>query len=155
MHPNEKLIREFYEAFQRRDAEGMTRCYAPDVTFGDPVFPELKGDDAGAMWTMLCEQGKDLRLEFRDVAADDREGRAHWEAWYSFGPGKRPVHNVIEARFELRDGRIVRHQDTFDFYRWSRQALGFMGLLFGWTGFLRRAVQKQAAAGLRKFRARG
>ena len=154
MHANEKLIQDFYEAFQRRDAAAMGRCYAPDVAFGDPVFPELNGDDARAMWTMLCGRAQDLRIEFRDVSADDREGRAHWEAWYSFGPAKRAVHNVIDARFELRDGLIVRHQDTFDFYRWSKQAIGPLGLLLGWTGFLQKSVQKQADDGLRKFLAK-
>ena len=29
MHPHEAVIREFYAAFARKDAEGMARCYHP------------------------------------------------------------------------------------------------------------------------------
>jgi ketosteroid isomerase-like protein len=155
LHPNAQLIHSFYVAFQARDGAAMAACYAPDVRFSDPVFPALEGEAAGAMWTMLCLRGKDLVIEFRDIQADDREGSAHWEAHYSFGPSKRKVHNIIEARFEFRDGKIVRHTDSFDFHRWATQALGPLGWMFGWTGFLQGSVQKQGAAGLEKFRATG
>lgn len=39
MHPNAELIKTFYEAFQKLDAETMARCYAADVVFSDPLFP--------------------------------------------------------------------------------------------------------------------
>lgn len=155
MHPHAQLIERFYQAFQKRDAAGMARCYHPEVHFSDPAFPELRGARAGAMWTMLCAKGKDLRLEYRDVQADDRTGSAHWEAWYTFSKTGRPVHNQIDARFEFRDGLIVRHQDRFDFHRWASQALGPAGRLLGGFGFLRRKVQAMAAKGLDEFIARG
>jgi ketosteroid isomerase-like protein len=148
MNANEATIRRFYEAFQKRDAATMAACYAPDVQFSDPVFPDLRGPQAGQMWKMLCERGKDLRLEFRDVRADDRAGSAHWEAWYTFSATGRPVHNVIDATFGFRDGRIARHDDRFDLYRWSRQALGPAGLLLGWSPLLQNKVRAMAAKGL-------
>src|SRR4029079_13875976 len=101
MSPTAETIRTFYEAFQRRDAAAMGRCYTPDVVFSDPVFTHLVGDRARGMWAMLCERGKDLRVEFSDVAADAERGRAHWEAWYTFSASGRLVHNVIAARFRF------------------------------------------------------
>jgi ketosteroid isomerase-like protein len=148
MNDNDATIRRFYEAFQKRDAAAMVACYAPDVHFSDPVFPDLRGPQAGMMWKMLCERGKDLRLEFRDVRADETMGSAHWEAWYTFSATGRKVHNVIDASFEFRDGRIARHVDRFDLYRWSRQALGPAGLLLGWTPLLQDKVRAMAAKGL-------
>ena len=148
MNANAATITRFYEAFQRRDAAAMAACYAPDVQFSDPVFPDLRGPQASLMWKMLCERGKDLRLEFRDVRADDATGSAHWEAWYTFSTTGRKVHNVIEASFAFRDGRIARHADRFDLYRWSRQALGPAGALLGWTPLLRNKVRAMAAKGL-------
>ena len=106
-------------------------CYAPTVTFSDPVFPDLVGDQARGMWRMLCARGKDLRIEFRDVRAGDHTGSAHWEAWYTFSSTSKPVHNVIDATFTFSDGLIVTHVDRFDLYRWSRQALGVTGVLLG------------------------
>ena len=147
MHPNAQLITDFYAAFARQDSAPMRAAYAPDAHFSDPAFPALHGPAVGDMWTMLCQQAKDFRLEFRDVKADDRQGSAHWEAWYLFG-GKRPVHNVIHAQFTFENGRITRHVDHFDFWRWSRQAIGPAGLLLGWTPLLKRAVASRANASL-------
>jgi len=150
-HPHEALIERFYSSFQRRDAEGMIACYHPDITFSDPVFTDLRGGEARAMWRMLCERGKDLELDFRDVRADDAEGQAHWEAHYSFSATQRRVHNIIDARFHFKDGKIIRHQDTFDLWRWSRMAIGPAALLFGWLPPMQNAIRKKARAGLDAF----
>jgi ketosteroid isomerase-like protein len=154
MNANEATLRRFYEAFQKRDAATMAACYAPDVRFSDPVFPDLRGADAGTMWKMLCERGKDLKIEFRDVRADEAGGSAHWEAWYTFSTTGRKVHNVIDAAFEFRDGRIVKHTDRFDLYRWSRQALGLPGVLLGWTPLLQNKVRAMAKKNLDDYAAR-
>lgn len=152
MHPNHALIDGFYRAFSQRDHVAMARCYAPDAVFGDPVFTRLVGDEIASMWSMLCERGEDLRISWRDVHAGDDVGRAHWEARYTFSPTGRAVHNVIDATFELRDGLIVGHRDHFDFYRWSRMALGPLGVALGWTPLLRERVRKQARAQLERYR---
>lgn len=150
-HPNAELIARFYAAFARRDAAAMAQCYHPAIHFSDPVFPDLQGPAAGAMWAMLCARGTDLRVEASGITADDAAGAARWDAWYTFSGTGRKVHNVIDARFEFRDGRIVRHVDRFSFWRWSRQALGPAGALLGWTTFLRAKVRAQAAHGLARW----
>ena len=151
MHPNAELIRNFYTAFANRDAGGMAACYDPAVKFSDEVFTDLEGAWANAMWQMLCERGKDLKIEFRDIEADDATGRAHWEAWYTFSATRRPVHNKIDARFEFKNGKIVRHRDTFSFWAWARQALGPTGLLLGWSPIVKNRVRAQAAKNLDSF----
>ena len=153
MHPNVELLQRFYLAFSRRDYAAMAACYHSQAHFTDEVF-DLNGWQIGAMWRMLCVRGTDLRVEFGNLRADDSRGGAHWEAWYSFSLTRRKVHNVIEAEFEFRDGLILRHVDRFDFYRWSRQALGLPGLLLGWTDKLRAKVKTTAASGLQDFIAR-
>ncbi len=144
----EELLHRFYQAFNRRDAEAMAGCYHREVVFSDPVFPELRGERAGHMWRMLCQQAKRLEITHRIVSATADSAQVHWEARYPFSAAQRPVHNVVEASFELRDGLIVRHRDQFDFFRWSRQALGLPGLLLGWSPLLQRMVQLQAGRGL-------
>jgi ketosteroid isomerase-like protein len=146
-HPNAALIERFYAAFARRDAAAMTACYAPDARFTDPVF-DLTGPEVGAMWSMLCERGKDLALAWRDVRADDVTGSAHWEPRYTFSATGRPVHNVIDAAFTFRGGRIATHVDRFDLWRWTRMALGAKGTLLGWTPMVRNAIRAQARRGL-------
>jgi ketosteroid isomerase-like protein len=153
-HPNAQLIDRFYAAFQRRDAEAMVACYHPNVWFSDPVFHDLRDARAGDMWRMLCERATTLTVEYRDVAADERTGRAHWEARYDFSATGRKVHNVIEARFEFSDGKIVRHADTFDLWRWAGMALGAKGKLLGWLPPIQQAIHKTAVRGLDAWQAK-
>ncbi len=153
MHANEALIRAFYSAFALRDADGMIECYHPEIQFSDPVFPNLQGEEAGKMWKMLCARGKDLELTFSDVLADDLEGAAHWQARYTFSGTGRPVLNKIDASFHFADGKIVRHQDRFDLWKWSAMALGLKGSLLGWTPLVQNAIRMQAAKGLDRFQA--
>jgi ketosteroid isomerase-like protein len=151
MHPNAELIHRFYTCFQTRDSAGMGECYAADAEFSDPVFVGLKGPQVPAMWQMLCERGKDLEVEFKGIEVNDRVGRASWTAFYTFNGTGRQVHNVIEARFEFRDGKIARHRDTFNLWRWAGQALGLKGRLLGWAPPVQGAVRKQAAHHLSEY----
>jgi limonene-1,2-epoxide hydrolase len=151
MHPHEELIESFYTSFQRLDAEAMLRCYHPDIRFSDPVFPLLSKAEVSAMWKMLCSQAKNFDLTFAAIEANDQTGKAHWEARYDFSATGRRVHNKIEAEFEFQDGKIIKHTDTFDFWKWSSMALGSVGILLGWTPLLRKKVQKQARERLAKF----
>jgi ketosteroid isomerase-like protein len=153
-HPNAQLIENFYQAFKRRDPDAMIACYAPDIWFSDPVFRDLRGPRAGAMWRMLAERASGLELTFSGISADDRTGQAHWEARYLFSATGRKVHNVIDARFEFRDGKIVRHADSFDLWRWSSQALGAKGKLLGWAPPIQNAIHKTAIRGLEAFEAK-
>lgn len=146
-----QLVEDFYRAFQRHDAAAMAACYHAQATFRDPVF-ELRGARIGAMWTMLCARGKDLRVEYTNVHADENRGSADWQAWYTFKASGRPVHNVIRAGFAFSEGLIVEHVDRFGFWRWSAQALGPVGALLGWTAFLRAKVRHQALRALDEFR---
>ena len=160
MHPNQTRLDNFYAAFARLDADAMAACYAPGAQFDDEVFSLLGHEQVSGMWRMLCEatQAKNRdawKLTYSGIEADDTTGKAHWEADYRFSASRRQVHNVIDGKFEFNDaGLITRHRDRFDFWAWSRQALGIPGLVLGWTPFFRRMVRAQAAANLEKFLAK-
>ncbi|HEY2608688.1 nuclear transport factor 2 family protein [Paraburkholderia sp. RL18-103-BIB-C] len=153
-HPNSELIERFYTAFQRRDAETMVACYADDVVFSDPVFGELRGEEARDMWRMLVERAQDFSLTFDGVAADEHAGQARWVARYQFSQTGRAVVNQIDARFAFRDGRIVEHRDRFGLWLWLRQALGVRGTLLGWSPLVHRLIRAQARKGLATYRNR-
>jgi ketosteroid isomerase-like protein len=150
-NPNESLIERFYAALNSHDGESMAACYAPDVRFSDPVFPDLRGSRAGVMWRMLCEQGKDLQVQLLEREADGERGSARWHAQYTFSQTGRRVVNDVHASFRFEDGLIKQHTDSFDFYRWARQALGPPGLILGWTPLMRATVRRRAAAALAAF----
>ena len=140
--------------FARRDATAMAACYAPDARFTDPVF-DLAGAEIGAMWAMLCARGKDLTRRMARCAGRRRRGqRALGAATIRSRPPAGPSHNVIDATFVFRDGRIVEHVDRFDLWRWSRHGARREGLLLGWTPLVRNAVRAQARKGLDAWMAR-
>jgi ketosteroid isomerase-like protein len=146
-----KLVSDFYAAFGRRDHEAMASMYALDARFSDPVFGQLRGPEVTAMWRMLCEAGRDLEVTARDITAQGDRAAATWEARYTFSETGRPVHNVVEAHMTLSGGRIVEHHDHFDLWRWSRQALGPVGALLGWSPLLRALVRRRARRRLDAF----
>jgi ketosteroid isomerase-like protein len=151
VHDNASLLESFYKSFQQKDGDGMADCYHADIRFSDPVFVNLEGEQAGGMWRMLCARAADLEVEFSGIEADDEQGKAHWEARYTFSKTGRKVHNRIDARFRFRDGKIIEHLDHFDFWRWSRMALGPIGLLLGWSPIVRNKVRRQSAALLKSY----
>ena len=151
MSQNKELINKFYTSFQNKDYKTMQDCYANNATFSDPVFENLNAAEVRAMWQMLITRATDLALEFKNVAADETSGSAEWMATYTFTSTGNKVVNKIKANFVFENGKIKEHKDSFGFYKWAKQALGFKGLLLGWTSFLHNKVKQQARNNLIKF----
>jgi hypothetical protein len=148
-------IERLYAAMDARDGETMAACYAPQATFTDPVFVGLSDGEPGDMWRMLTVRSADLRVELREHDVDGAWGRAHWVAQYTFGQTGRQVVNDVRSEMRFDDaGLIVLQRDDFDFWRWSRQALGPVGLLLGWTPVLKHSVRDKARGALAAFRDR-
>ncbi|MES1217447.1 MAG: nuclear transport factor 2 family protein [Bacteroidota bacterium] len=149
MKPAELLLNRFYSAFQQLDYKTMQDCYSDDVLFSDPVFGLLKGDEAKAMWEMLCKNAQDFSLLFSDIEVlDDEYATCKWIATYTFSKTGNKVMNSIKAFVRIHNGKIIEHSDAFRLSTWIGQALGWKGILFGWTNFMKRAVQKQARKSL-------
>lgn len=148
---NKNTIKRFYTCFQQKDWKGIQACYHPEIQFSDPVFPNLKGKEAKAMWHMLVTAATDLEINYSGVEASEISGHCKWEAQYSFLRTGRKVHNRIQANFKFVNGLIIHHQDTFDIWKWSQMALGTIGLLLGWSSFMRRKIRVMAGQNLSKF----
>jgi ketosteroid isomerase-like protein len=153
-HPHADLIERFYSLLSARDGVAMAESYAADATFEDPAFGQLDADDAGAMWRMLTSRAGDLTVEVSEIDAHDETGSARWIAHYTFTQTGRPVVNDIRASFRFADGLIAQHRDSFDWWRWARQALGPPGLLLGWNPLFHNAVRNKARRTLAEFRER-
>jgi hypothetical protein len=148
-------IERFYSAFAKLDAEAMAACYAADAKFEDEAFTLQGAREVAGMWRMLCGATKSnpaSAAHWQLAVSQITACSAHWDARYLFSATGRPVLNRIDAQFEFNaQGLITRHRDRFDFWRWSRQALGAPGWLLGWSPFLRKRVRKAAAARLRQY----
>jgi ketosteroid isomerase-like protein len=152
MNNDERIIERFYIAFKKLDASAMNACYISDIAFYDPMFELLKGDEARAMWEMLCRNAKDFSLEF-DSIKDLGEGyySCNWVAHYTFSKTGRKVVNNCKAYMRIENGLITEHSDAWSLQKWSTQAIGVMGMLFGWAGFFRRKLKNNAKKSLMEF----
>lgn len=151
MYENQDVIRKFYTAFSKGDFKTMQDLYHPAAKFSDPVFRDLNAVEVRSMWQMLIMAAKDLEIKFSDVKGDQLGGSCHWEAIYTFSTTGRKVHNRIVARFEIANGKILRHEDDFNLYRWSRMAFGISGTLMGWTPFFQKKIRQTAEKRLASF----
>ena len=141
MNANEQLMHRFYSAFQKLDYKTMQDCYHSEIVFSDPAFGLLRGDEAMAMWEMLCKRAKDFSLQFNDIHSEDEYGTCKWTANYTFSKTNRKVTNNVKAFMRFGEGKIIEHSDAFNLFKWSKQALGMKGQLLGWTGFMQRKIQ--------------
>lgn len=148
-----QTIQRLYDGLDRHDGAAMSACYAPDARFSDPVFTDLRGEEVGAMWRMLTARADELSVELVDFDVDGDCGTARWIARYPFAATGREVVNDVSSEFRFAGELIAEQCDTFDLWRWSRQALGPMGLLLGWSPIVRSRIRGQAAGQLAEFRA--
>jgi len=148
---NQEIINDFYQCFANGDAEGMVKHYNDSIVFEDPAFGVLKGNEAKNMWRMLLSRADDLKVTFSDVKTQGKKGSAKWEAVYTFSKTGRLVHNKISASFEFDNGKISKHVDEFDFWKWSRMALGPFGLFFGFTPLVKKKVRTTAKKALKHY----
>ena len=152
MNNNKQTIERFYTAFQQLDYNAMQQCYSDDIIFSDPVFLLLKGEEVRAMWEMLCKNARNFSLSFSDIELIDEEyATCGWTASYTFSKTGKKVVNNVKAFMKLKDGKIIEHSDGFRLSSWAAQALGWKGVLFGWTGFMKRGIQKNARKNLAYF----
>lgn len=151
MNSNEQLIHHFYTSFKNKNAKAMQDLYAENTSFNDPIFTNLNAEEVKSMWEMLLKNGKDMRLEFKDIKGDQNGATAVWDAWYTFSATGKKVHNHINASFLIENGKIVKHTDQFSFYRWASQALGLTGILLGWTNFLKNKISTTAKKNLQRY----
>ena len=147
----EQLIKIFYTSFQHGDWKGMLTVYHPDIFFYDPVFGNLEGPRVAAMWEMLLSSAKGLDLQFGRMTTGEGYGSCYWTATYLFTSTGRKVVNKGKALFKFSEGKIIEHQDDFSLWEWSAQALGWRGLLFGWTSVLQNKVRQKARNSLERF----
>ncbi len=116
----EQTVRAFYDAFTNLRYDEVAKIYATDLRYKDPLFEHKDGASTIHMWKTLF-QADNLRLGYQILGVEGDVVKGRWTADYDFHG--RPVHEVSDSRFTVRDGKIVAHQDDFSVVAWAKQAL--------------------------------
>ncbi len=148
---SKEVVTKFYDAFKSKDFKTMQSLYAINARFNDEVFQGLNGFEAGKMWEMLLKSGKDMTVDYEILDTSKNTAKVQWIANYTFSKTGRKVRNVVTSEFEIEDGKIYTQRDKFSFGKWSKQALGFVPWLIGFTGIPQKKVQETAARGLNDY----
>jgi ketosteroid isomerase-like protein len=119
-----KIATRFYDAFASRDMKTMSKIYAPNVRFHDPVFGTLRGNNRVftpmKMWDATIGKTP-AKISFTVLSSDATSAAVHWQADYEiFG---RPVHNDAISHLTIKNGEIVKQHDEYSWQKWSGQAL--------------------------------
>jgi len=146
-----EIATRFYTAFQQKNAEVMVENYHPQLEFQDPAFGNLSYSQTSAMWKMLCESAKDLKIEFEVLKAEEDYVETKWIANYNFSKTNRQVKNEIIAQMRIEDGLVIKHIDLFNLHKWAKQALGFKGFLLGGSSFFKKKLHIQTGRQLEKY----
>ena len=109
---NDRMVRDFLAAWERRDTEHIMSCWADDGVYHAISIPPIVGRAAFRAFVTRFERVPGGRLEIRrQVASDDvvmNERTDH----ITFR-GKQLVVPIC-AVFEIRDGRIAAWREYFD-----------------------------------------
>lgn len=153
MLSSDKTIHQLYTSIANRAISNIKTCYAPTARFNDPVFDTLVGNEIPKMWRMLIEKSKgNLEIEYTIIKSNEHKSSVEWIATYTFGKNKRKIRNVIQSEFYFKDGLIIKQNDDFNIWTWSKQAFGFSGFLFGWTGYMQNKIQEKANLALKNYK---
>jgi steroid delta-isomerase-like uncharacterized protein len=128
---NEELVRRYFDAVARRDAEGMGEFCTDDVVEEQVPLRIFRGrDDLVSGFRELFAAVPDLETTVSRVVADDRHAVVEWRMTGTFtgGPyeGLEPTGRRIELRgldlFEIEDELIKANTAYFDGMAFARGA---------------------------------
>lgn len=148
------LVQDYFEAFQKGDWKTMSRSYASNATFKDPIFPKgLKGSQIGAAWGDITQNLRP-KVTFSNIEVHGDLVTAKWSAKYPLKLpvfGTNQIDNDITATFRIKDGKIVEHIEHFDMNEYIQEATGLRGLSFLVRPLVRNRIRAGALENMASF----
>jgi limonene-1,2-epoxide hydrolase len=109
---NDRLVRDFIAAWERRDSDFIIGCFADDAVYHSMPLSPIEGKHAIADWVRGFEATKPGRLEIHhqiaagDVVMNERTDRIVLNG--------HPVTLPITGVFEMHNGKIRAWREYFD-----------------------------------------
>lgn len=120
---NEQVVRDFCEAWSRKDAEELLGYFTEDAVYHNIPMPPVAGKAAiRDVFGLFLPPSESIEWEMRnlavagDVVFTERVDR--------FVIGGRTVELPVAGVFEVEGGLIKAWRDYFDFATWQRQTGG-------------------------------
>jgi SnoaL-like domain len=143
---NWTLVEQHFKAIQARDADAILAAYAPDCRVEHPLIGHMSKEQFARALRTFMGQTPDYRLDFQINHAGAHQVEAEWTLEHQFHLTGRRIQLCGTTTYVLAANSISRQIDRFDRRVWSRQALGFTGLVLayvpGWGHFIERELRQ-------------
>ena len=141
---SKEIAIKFYDAFSAANIDVLKQLYDKKLRYNDNIFVNLDYNETISMWSSLLVGNKNMSIKYEIKKYSEKYVEVEWIADYLFTSTNRNVKNIILAKMEIDQGKIINHTDNFDFYKWSQMAFGITGVLIGWTSFFKNKVRTEA-----------
>jgi len=118
---NERLIREFCNAWSRRNIDELLGYFAPDAVYHNMPLEPLHGRDAIRTTIEMFMTPAD-RVEFETLAIASVKDLVFTERVDHFTMMGKQVALPVAGVFEIRNGKIAAWRDYFDLQTWLKQS---------------------------------
>lgn len=117
---NEKLVRDFCAAWQRRNIEELVGFFTPDAVYHNmPMAPVSGHDGIRQVLQLFVPPAQSIEFEVLNLASTGSAVLA--ERVDRFVMSGKKVELPVVGVFEIRDGKIAIWRDYFDMQTWTRQ----------------------------------
>ena len=120
---SEQLVRDFCEAWSRRDVDELIGFFKPDAIYHNIPLPAAQGHDAiRGVLQLFVPTSQEISFEILqiasvgDVVMTERVDR--------FKMGDMNIELPVAGVFEIEDGKIAAWRDYFDMQSWTNQMSG-------------------------------
>jgi len=115
----EKIIRDFCDAWSRKNIDELMSFFDPDAVYHNIPVPAVKGTEAiRAAFLAFGSLMDSIDLDVLAIAANgnivftERVDRFRWQG--------KSLDLPVAGVFEVRDGKITAHRDYFDYDTWKK-----------------------------------
>ena len=149
---NKNIVEKFYTAFSNKDYKSIFYSLSENIIYHDPIYGLLEGDVVRWLWQMRCERLHNASFKFWDIEALDHEYMTcQWQIQYFNNASGADVVMKGKAYMRVIDGKITEQSEGYRLSDWLAISHGWMGKLFGWTGYMQRKEKKKFAEMLNRY----
>ena len=121
---NLETVRQFCDAFSRRDPDEILDFFTDDAVYHNMPMPPVQGK-AGikTVLDMFLKPSESVEFIILRIA-EGEDGAVLTERLDKFALGGKNIELPVMGVFELTDGQIDAWRDYFDMAAWTRQTAG-------------------------------
>jgi len=150
MAVDQELISKFFDSFNERNFSKMRQFCAAELSYFDPMYNLLWGNDVFLMWKSCYESCKHFSI-IKESIKDQEDGYYSVGLKLEFG-SKKIYFQKMTAHIKVVNHQIAEYSSAFSVHELLKQKYGIAGILFGWNRLMQNREKNNAKKSLIQFR---